>query len=248
MYLRKVLLLIPVVLILLNGCIATHLTNPRYTETYFNSQNDSRKTILLFPPDIKCYKVTAGGVTEQIDTWMNESQLNFENAFIRELKSKYEGKVNLLDETTLAVNEKELLANQIALYDAVAQSIDLHLYNPNASFPTKKKNFDYSLGPYFGYLKNRYDIDMMAFITGINLRATMGRIFLNALQGAILGVMPVTEGSLIFFSLVDSDSGDIVWFDKKFYLYYIDLSNPLYAETIAKEFLYNVPFMKDKNR
>lgn len=247
MYCRKMLLLIPVILILLNGCFSTHLINPKYTEAYFNSQNSSRKTILLVPPDIKCYKITAGGVTEQIDTWMNEAQFNFENAFTAELKSGYTGKVELLDKKTLAVSEKELFDNQIALYDAAAQSIDLHLYNSNSFFPAKKKNFDYSLGDYFDYLKDRYNADILAFITGINLRATMGRLFLNALQGAIFGVMPVSEGSLIYFSLVDCKSGDIVWFDKKFYLYYIDLSNPEYARDIAKQFLCDIPFRREKS-
>ena len=57
---------------LLAGCApATYLTHPQFEE-----RARLIKTVALMPPDMKLYRLTAGGVTELMDEWSEQGRRN----------------------------------------------------------------------------------------------------------------------------------------------------------------------------
>ena len=109
--------------------------------------------------------------------------------------------------------------NQILkLHEAVGSEILNHKYS-NSSFltlPTKKDKFDWTLGPEVQQLREVYAADYALFVYFRDSFATGGRVAMMVVVGALTGVAIPGGFQVGYASLVDLDSGDILWFNVLF--------------------------------
>lgn len=211
MYKKVFILLISI--IYLSGCAGIPIrTNPQFSN-YFN--NTRRAT--LMPIDIKVYKLTAGGVSEEMDEW----EANIESLIKQEIRGALESsskiKIAFLEESNLEPNLKEFLDEQKGLYRAVAQSIISHTYMEGNIFKSKLKAFDYTLGSDLNHIIEFIDTDSILFVSGKRTFWTGGRVMLatwGILLGAVTGVyvVPIGAPDWIAVALIDVKTGDILWF------------------------------------
>lgn len=196
------------------GCAAAPIRKNSRFDSYFQN---GEKTVSVVPVSIKFYKLTAGGVPEQMDEWDIQSDALFKTAIMEKLDSSRKIKIKILDEDTLNSDLKTFLDEQTGLYRAVSQSIIAHTYMEGNIFPLKLKNFDYTLGPQLNRINDFIPCDTILFISGTTTYWTGGRVFLGvcgALLGAATGivVLPGDVPDWVSAALVDSKTGDIIWF------------------------------------
>jgi hypothetical protein len=79
--------------------------------------------------------------------------------------------------------------------------------------PTKQGKFDWTLGPVAKTLKETYDADYAMFVFIRDSYSSPGRVAVIII-GAALGIGVPGGAQVGFASLVDLDTGDIVWFNR----------------------------------
>lgn len=162
--------------------------------------------ILIAPADIELFEITTGGIPEPRADW-TESARKFVHA---ELEKRREGlgvETVELDEAT--ADEFGELLN---LHAAVAQSIALHHFG-QVPLPTKNGRLDWSFGDAFKPLQERTGARYALFIWVRDGYATAGRVA-AIIVAAALGVgLPHGQQSA-YASLVDLDSGRVLWFNR----------------------------------
>lgn len=210
---KKILSLL-IGIIFLSGCAAIPTRKNSQFTNYFQGEE---KSITAVPITIKFYKLTAGGVPEEMDEWDMQSDALFKKTIMEKLDSSTKMKIKFLDENTLSPDLKVFLNEQTGLYRAVSQSIIAHTYMEGSIFPLKLKNFDYTLGSQLSHIRDFISTDTILFISGTTTYWTGGRVFLGVcgvLLGAATGitVLPGDVPDWISVALVDSKTGNIIWF------------------------------------
>ena len=165
------------------------------------------RTILLMPLDVELSTLRASGIAEPNATWTKAAKAHLDDALTEFLASRDAAfiKYNLdtVDE------ERSSIQSQVQkLYPAVGGSIFLHKGPAQQLYlPTKAETFDYTLGPGVRQLRKGQDARYGLFIHIRDSYATAGRIAVNLLIG---GRRAAQVG---YASLVDLETGDIVWFN-----------------------------------
>lgn len=200
-------------IIFLSGCATNNLrVSPSFSQASYHI-----KTIAVLPPDIKVYKLTAGGVRELMDEWNEESKALVSQALQKYLGQRYGFHVKFIQEDLLEANCRELWVSTKALYNTVAVNVLMHAYpGPNA-FTSKLENFDFTLGPEVSEIAQVCDADALLFVSGYDHEATGGRIALsywNYFMGALTGVTTILKNpSFMSIALVDGETGDLLSFN-----------------------------------
>ncbi|HBG62051.1 MAG: hypothetical protein A2Y03_06630 [Omnitrophica WOR_2 bacterium GWF2_38_59] len=209
---RKFILIL--VLFLFTGCAPlTYRTNSAF-DTYFKE----KKRVLVLSPDMKIYKLTAGGVDQYQEDWSFESNKYMKDEIKSELDSFKTIDFAYLDTNSLGQADKQFIDEQKSIYYTVASSVVVHTYEPALLMKHKLKDFDYTMGIELSEIKNIQDAEVILFVSGRNYIWTAGRASLAFLSGAVglfTGVyLPVPAGKeLLAASLVDVKTGDILWFN-----------------------------------
>jgi hypothetical protein len=192
-------------LLLISGCATT--TKVKQIDRLAAVDNDNPK-VLVMTPDVKYYLLTAGGVPEPHADWTLAARANFETAL-----SAYAKEHNV--ELVMIPEEGQLDDFEVGyqkLYSAVGNSILVHHFGP-MKLPTKQESFDWSLGPGTQTIGEKYDADYALFTYYRDYQASGGRVAFAVLAAAAGVAMSMgSEGG--FASLVDLNTGDIVWFNQ----------------------------------
>lgn len=210
---KKILSLL-ISIVFLSGCAGIPTRKHSQFTNYFQGEE---KSITVVPITIKFSKLTAGGVSEQMDEWDMQSDALFKTAIMEKLDPSSKIKIKFLEENSLAPDLKTFLDEETGLYRAISESIIVHTYMPGYIFPLKLKSFDYTLGPQFSRINNFISTDVFLFISGTRTYWTGGRVFLGvcgALFGAATGVtvLPGSVPDWVSAALVDSKTGNVIWF------------------------------------
>lgn len=198
----------------LAGCAGAAVRTHSQFRDYFNAPE---KAVTVMPIDIKFYKLTAGGVAEQMDEWDRHSDELFKKEIIARLDPSPKIKINILDENNVTPDFKKFLDEENGLYRAISQSIISHTYFAGNTFPLKLKSFDYTFGPDLCGINSFCPTDTILFFSGSRTFWTGGRVFLAAfgiLAGAATGVTVIPAGipDWVAVSLVDAKTGNVLWF------------------------------------
>jgi hypothetical protein len=104
----------------------------------------------------------------------------------------------------------------VKLHEAVGQTILVHKFQPALALPTKENVFDWSLGPKVASLRDEYDADYALFVFVRDSYSSGGRVAATVLLGIVtMGRYILPGGQQTgFASLVDLDTGNIVWFNR----------------------------------
>lgn len=188
---------------LLTAC-ATGTSNVQ-TVDHLDSVGDDPR-IVLMPPDIRYYLLTAGGVAEPHAEWTTAAQENFAEATLAYADS-IGADLKLLDKDDLGTEE----IRYETLHSAVGLTVLTHYFGM-VKLPSKGTDFDWSLGPEISAIGENHDADYALFVFYRDHQASGGRIAFAILAAAAgVGVGAGSEGG--FASLVDLKTGDIVWFN-----------------------------------
>ena len=162
--------------------------------------------IVVAPPDIELFEISAGGVTEPRADWTDAAR-KWMRAEIEQRRGGLGVGTVELDEAT-ADEFGELLS----LHAAIAQSIALHQFG-GMPLPTKNGRLDWSFADAMKPLEERTGARYGLFIwvrDGYSSASRKAAMFVAAALGIGLG------GGLqsAYASLVDLDSGRVLWFNR----------------------------------
>jgi hypothetical protein len=164
--------------------------------------------VILMPPDIRYYLLTAGGVAEPHAEWTAAAQDNFTVA-IGKFAESIGTDLTILDPDNLGATH----IKYEKLYSVVGMTVLQHQFGM-FKLPSKGNGqvFDWSLGPEISTLADEHDADYALFVYYRDYQASGGRVAFAILAAAVgAGTSLGSEGG--FASLVDLHSGDIVWFN-----------------------------------
>jgi len=169
--------------------------------------------ILLMPVDIELTRLTAAGLEEPRADWTAAAKRNVIEVLREEQRRRGNAMVEYHDDPASA-SDDEVFDELSKLHGVVGATI-AEQSPPHTALPTKR-TFDWSLGPEVRKFKQRYDADYALFIyirdsyTGGGRRTAM-------IVAAALGFIGSAfwGGEQVgYSSLVDLNTGDIVWFSQ----------------------------------
>lgn len=168
--------------------------------------------VLLMPPDVEAYEVTAGGLLEPNAAWSEAARRNLARAIgdiLAERNARLVHYETLAEGVALLAPEHRQL---VKLHDAVGRAIMLHKYVDRFQLPTKDDAFDWTLGEGVAALRENYAADYALFVVFRDSFASAGRVAVIAVA-ALFGVGVGGGQQLGFASLVDLETGEIEWFN-----------------------------------
>ena len=179
-------------------------------------QGEDRHDILLMPMDVQLSIVNAGGLLEPQAEWTENAEHNITTALENKLEEIL--KLNLIsgkdfDRIHLNSEEKKKHEQLVKLHAAVGYSILVHQYMVRLSLPSKKGEFEWSLGPAARFLRDRYNADYALFVFMRDSYASGGRVALIAVSALFGAALPGGQ-QVGFASLVDLNTGQVVWFNR----------------------------------
>jgi hypothetical protein len=165
--------------------------------------------LLIMPTDIELFLVSAGGVPEPRADWTEAANRHFKAALAQKKKS--------LGVVSLELSEKDAddAAEINTLHAAIARSIQLHHFGPGMlNLPTKEGKLDWSMGEPVRILKGKTGADYALFSWIRDSYASAERVAATILL-AVVGIGIHPGGVQIgYASLVELDTGRIVWFNQ----------------------------------
>lgn len=190
--------------LLIGGCSTTHVATQN-----FSSIPESARVVVI-QPDIKYYRVTAGGVPEPAPDWTETARRSFDRTFVDYIERSG------MDVRRLGKEARsDAMVEFERLNSAVGRTIIANHFGPTR-LPSKKKIerkghvFDWSLGR--GVSDLNLDGDYALFIFYRDYQASGGRVGV-AVLAAFLNVPLYVGHQGGFASLVDLRSGEVVWFN-----------------------------------
>jgi hypothetical protein len=168
--------------------------------------------IVLMPLNVRLSEVTASGILEQKADWTTAANQHMAAALRAEKAAR---KIHMIDfdENAAPAERRDDLLQLVKLHGAVGQSIMDHQYTPPLALPSKEGKFDWSLGQKAKTLKEAYNADYALFVYVRDSYTSAGRAAVM-IAAAIFRVHLQGGQQIGFASLVDLETGDVVWFNR----------------------------------
>ncbi len=193
-------------LFLLGGCTTT-----RYNIHKTCRAVPSQTRVLVMPPDIQLFELTAGGLEEPRADWTKTAKQFFMNALLQKMEISKDDVV-LYEPPSSNFAMAHDYRQVVKLHETVGNAIILHVYSGYALLPTKKGRFEWSLGEKVRILRDHYNAEYAMFFHIRDSYNSGGRTAV-VIGAALLGASVPTGQQRGFASLVDLTTGDIVWFN-----------------------------------
>lgn len=153
---------------------------------------------------------------EKVEAWSDEASHHVHEDLTERTQSS--GIFQLADLPDLAADERALLDQHTALYEAVAGSAFLARNSPTAAWRARGQEFDYTLGPGLRDLADRTGLDAALVVIGTDHISSAGRkaaMVMGTVLAALAGVAIAPQGGIAFLSvgIVDLRTGNLLWFD-----------------------------------
>ncbi len=164
--------------------------------------------VVVMPTDIELFSISGGGVVEPKADWTEAASRHFKAA-LAEKKRK-------LGVSTTELSEKDAdeLAEVNTLHAAVARSIATHHFGPGfLNLPTKEGKLDWSLGDAVKGIREKTGANYALFSWIRDSYASAERVATMIVM-AMLGVGVGGGVQIGYASLVDLNTGQVVWFNR----------------------------------
>ena len=228
MYRNLILLLIGML-----GVAACASTDTNLTTNTFETVDNA--TILLVEPDVELTFLKAAGVSEVRADWTDTGKENVLAEIARVVGDKGH---RMIEYDVDPANERAVQI--VKLHEVVGATIIKHRFL-DMPLPTKKGQFDWSLGPGMADLAEETGADYALFLFARGEYASAGRQTL-AIGLAVLGGGSVSNGGqAAWASLVDMATGDVVWFNVAYTGPGTDMREPEGAEYLVGAILKDIP-------
>ena len=164
--------------------------------------------LVLVPMDVELFELGVGGVTEPKAEWTAAAQQHMKAAIAARQAKLALGAVELSE------RDADEFAEPLSLHAAVAQSVAFHhLGLANFNLPTKAGQLDWSFGEAMQGLGQKTGARYGLFIWVRDYYASAERKAMMV-GLALLGVVVPGGAQLAYASLVDLQTGRVVWFNK----------------------------------
>ena len=165
--------------------------------------------LLLMPIDVELYSVSLGGIQEPRADWTAKAQAYMNQAIqAREAQAR----VGVVE---LSAQQVDDAAELVSLHAAVAQAIALHQFGGSMwALPTKAGKLDWSFGDAMQPLQSASGAQYALFIWVRDSYASAERVAAS-IALAFIGIGIAPGGAQVgYASLVDLQSGQVVWFNR----------------------------------
>lgn len=168
--------------------------------------------IVLMPMDVELVELSAAGMPEPKADWTEAARRYLDTSFAAEQKERGLTFVPF-DEGKASPQVADTLHQLQKLHLKVGEAAMLHHYVPVAQLPAKEGAFDWTLGPSARALKEATGADYALFVLVRDSYSSAERKAL--IVAAALFRVSVPGGvQLGFASLVDLETGKVVWFNR----------------------------------
>jgi hypothetical protein len=194
-----------------SGCtsVGTHTA-----EGFQPPQHDYKMVVMR--PDIAVSVLTAGGTVEPREDWTNTAR-ELVLAALQKQQMAQGGTTKVALTREDAGGSPEQVLELERLHEVVGQSVRIHKYSPYGALPSKRNQFDWTLGELAVSYGKSSGYDYALFLFARDSFSSGGRQALQALGflGCVVGVcmMPGGGTQAGFVSLVDLKTGEVVWFN-----------------------------------
>lgn len=170
-----------------------------------------RPTVLLIQPDVTLLELSAGGAVTPKANWTNAARRHIRTTLTNTLERR--GADIVVSESFAGERPADRTESQLnKLHAAVGQSVLAYQVSAATRLPTKEE-FDWSLGPAVAHYRDKYDADYALFVTVRDSYSSAGRKAAIVAM-ALLGVGLPGGQQRAFASLVDLETGEVVWFNR----------------------------------
>lgn len=192
------------VMLLLLASAAFAQTSKNLAPGFTQRAVDSR--LVIIPVDMELFSISAGGMPEPKADWTE--------AATRHFRAALEHQNELLGANLLSLTDQDLddLSDINALHGAVAQSVFLHHMLDTVKLPTKNGQLDWSMGDSVKPVKDKTGADYALF-TWIRDSYASAERKAAMVAMALLGVGLSGGAQIGYASLVDLNTGRLVWFN-----------------------------------
>ena len=215
---KRVLAALAAVALVLPSITPTVAVAKTKADLTFAFPKDKPIKIILFRPDIEVASLGTSGVPTPNPDWTKDARTFTLDAVQKNRAAKQTEIISLPE---LTGDDAAYAAEYQSLYRAVSNSVMLHSYAlklPTKKMANGKYKFDWTLGPGAKRLGEIGGGNYGLFIFGYDAYATSGRkamqIFMLIASSAMgAGFFPAGGQHFSYASLVDLDTGNIVWFN-----------------------------------
>ena len=165
------------------------------------------KKIVLLPPQVFVYELSAGGVPTRMADWEATARDNIVAAATRLAQ---QAGFELVPAPALDPLLADQLEAHIGLYDRVAQSVFVYGRGDQEAWAHKKNEFDYTVGPGLAFLREQTGADAALIVLGSDFISSGGRRA-AFIAGLALGIVMPLGQSFITAGIVDLTTGDVLW-------------------------------------
>jgi len=194
--------------------------------------------VLLMPLDVQLFELTAGGLQEPKADWTAAAE-NHVNTALEKFMAQRKDTIVRYEAPQNNQEKAHIDAQLMKLHEAVGQSIMIHTYYAGFNLPTKKDQFDWSLGGGVQRINENYNAHCALFIFIRDSYASPGRKAAMVI-GALAGISITGGFQTGFASLVDLQTGNILWFGRLF-RQTGDLRTPEPAYEAVSQLLFGIP-------
>lgn len=192
----------------LAGCVTTS----HKQITALERPDAKQPRILLMPLDVELSELSAGGVPEPKADWTDAANKHM-IAALQAINAERNLQLLTYNEEKLSPAKHDEILQILKLHGILGNSILLHQYVQPFALPTKVGKFDWSLGPAVRSLREETGADYALFFWVRDSYSSGGRVAVIVLAAA-LGVGIPGGVQIGFASLVDLNTGNIVWFNR----------------------------------
>ncbi|ANY19945.1 hypothetical protein A6F68_01429 [Tsuneonella dongtanensis] len=163
--------------------------------------------VLVFRPNVSVGEQTTGGMNQPSVEWTEAAKGHLLAALQKEQSARG---TTLVLVPELEGEQNRLVADYTALFRTVAEAAFQHKMFPGNRLPTKKKEFDWTLGAEAERLKALGGDYGLFFFTYDSYGSTGRKV--AQILGAVMGFGLMSSGVHVGYAgLVDLSSGDLVW-------------------------------------
>lgn len=191
-------------IVLFAGAIQAQESDTRHLAPGFTARPAGSK-LLIVPADMELFSISAGGVAEPKADWTEAAQKNFRAALLARREQLG------ADAVELPEAELDEFAELYALQHAVAEAVSIHHAGIGQKLPTKNERLDWSLGEAVKPLQAKTGADYALF-TWIRDSYASNERKATMIALALLGAFSTGGSQTGYASLVDLNTGRVVWF------------------------------------
>lgn len=203
------------------------------TQTYSGEfeRPPAQSRVLIMTPDLQLSVLGVAGLAEPREDWSRTARDEMATA----LASRVRGLGHVTSSLDPNVAMEGRVGQLIRLHDVVGGSI-IAINYANANVPTRRGNFQWTLGEGVREIRETYNADYALFVGGGGTFSSDARMALS-----ILTLSPTAAAQTVFASLVDLRTGNIIWFNVATAAPGEDMRNAEGAARLAERVLTDAP-------